>query len=409
MIWVSKLRRYHCWLVLILIVLAAIGCSSKKAFVKEPTPLDLFPAQQIKVVKSWDVTFSTASKHPLPQAYQPTFSPGRVYISDQKGVIQALSADKSTPIWQYSTGLKLTSGLGFGDGLLVVGGRDGDVLAIDSLAGSLLWRGKVSSEVLIAPLAIDGIVYVRSVDGKLTALSANDGHRLWSYQEKVPSLSLHGLSMPLVDQDRIFIGFADGRIAALNKFDGRELWQIAVAVPQGRSELERLIDIDADLVQYDDVLFATAYHGRVVAIDKRSGRFNWVRDLSSYHGLLVDEQAVYLIDDDDGVWAISRRNGATLWKQEALLQRTLTTPLLIDGHIIVGDVEGYVHWLNVSDGSFAGRVRVGKKAVTVLKQDANKAVYALSANGYLTKLIAVKQLASDLSSDLENQPDDDAR
>jgi len=382
MIWVSSLSRN---LLILLAVLLVSGCGSK-AVVKEPIPLVDLAQQQLKVNSVWDFSFAATAKRPPQQMYQAAFSAGRVYTTDIKGVIRALGSDRAKRLWDYPSGLKLTSGMGYGEGLVVAGSRDGDVLALNAESGALAWQARVSSEVLTTPVIDDGIVFIRSVDGKVAALNVTNGERLWTYQETVPSLSLHGLSVPLVDRERVYVGFADGRIAALNKRDGAEQWLVPVALPQGRTELERLIDVDANLVQYENFLYATAYNGRLVAIDKRTGRVAWMRDLSSYRGLLVDGQAIYMIDDQDAVWALSRRNGATLWKTEGLLQRSLSAPILVGDQLVVGDVEGYVHWLNCSDGSFAARTRTGMKAVNQVQLDQDNVIYITTVDGHLYSL-----------------------
>jgi len=384
MTWGPELQRTIYWLLPILLLLAA--CSSKQHPEVVPTPLATIDAG-FTATKSWSYHLSLADDKAYGSAQQIVIAAGNVYVSDSKGVVYAVDAGQGKEQWKTETALSLASGVSSGQGLVLVGSHDGDVLAMDGADGQVRWQSRVSSEVLAPPVISEGVAIIRSIDGKLTALDVVDGRRLWSYQAKVPTLSLHGISAPLIYQGRVVAGLADGRVVALALEDGRVMWETAIAVPQGRSELERLVDVDANPVQFDGVLYAAAYQGRVVAIDMRSGRLLWARELSVYRGLAVDEKALYVVDHEDGLWALSRRNGATLWKQEGLLARSLTAPLLDGDHVITADVEGYVHWLKRQDGGFVGRSRIANMAVTVLQKDDNGALYAVAQDGRMMRLL----------------------
>ena len=392
MIWGAELRHY------LLVLLAAVcllqsACSSKTRPETIPTPLQ-------KISSAFDTKTEWKYRLPLKTGLLRGFSrrlvitDGRVYVSNDKGEIDALSPDKGRREWRNETGLMLSSGLAFGQGLVLAGGSNGEVIAIGADDGHLRWQGHVSSEVLAPPAVSDDAVVVHTIDGKLTALSIMDGRMLWTYQAQVPTLSLHGLGTPLLYQGNVIAGLADGRVVALNLNNGEQAWETTVAVPHGRSELERLVDIDADLVQYGGVLYAGAYQGRVVAVDMTSGRLLWARDMSIYRGLAVDDNGVYVVDDADGVWCLSRRNGATLWKQDGLLARAVTAPLLLGDSLVVGDVEGYIHWLKRDDGGFVARTRVAEEAVVGVQKDSDDALYVVTKNGYITKLkTAAKKVA----------------
>lgn len=390
MIWAFKLS-FDRSLLLLLALVALAGCSSKQSLMPVPTPLLAIEAV-FTSTPAWRSRVKLADDKAHGLAQHAAITAASIYISDGEGVVHSLSVTQGQPQWQVMTGLSLSSGIGFGkmavdQGLVLVASHDGDVLAIGADDGQIRWRSQVSSEVLTAPVISDGVVIVRSIDGKLVVLDITDGRRLWSYQVQPPSLSLHGISAPLVYQGRIIIGQGDGRVVALAQEDGRVLWQTTVAVAQGRSELERLVDVDANMAQLGHVLYAAAFQGRVVAIDMRTGRLLWARDLSVYRGLAVDEDALYVVDDEDALWALSRRNGATLWKQKGLMARGLTAPLRVDEHVVVADSKGYVHWLSRRDGGFVARTAVAKKAITVLQKDDDDALYTVSLDGWLTKLL----------------------
>jgi len=389
MIWGSELR--HTIYVVLISLLLLAGCSSKQRLEAVPTPLTAIDAA-FTAEKDWSYHLDPGNDLAYSRARQAVITTTAVYFCDDKGMVYALTATEGDRQWQNDTDLSLSSGVAYApdQGLVLVGSYDGDVLAIGAEDGLTRWQSRVSSEVLVAPAVSDGVIIVRSIDGKLAALDVTDGRQLWTYQAQVPVLSLHGNSSPLIYQGQVVVGLDDGRLLALDLRDGHVLWEETVAAPQGRSELERLIDVDADPVEFDGVLFAAAYQGRVVAVDLRSGRLMWARDLSVYRGIAVDDNALYVVDADDGLWALSRTNGATLWKQEGLLARSLTAPLLDGKHVIVADVEGYVHWLKREDGSFAGRSRVAKKAITILQEDAVGVLYSVALDGDLTRLLVGK-------------------
>jgi outer membrane protein assembly factor BamB len=214
--------------------------------------------------------------------------------------------------------------------------------------------------VLAKPLLHNSNVIVRTVDGRVIAIDKSTGKIRWQYQRIIPDLTLRGNSKPLLTRDRIFVGMADGRIVALAPDTGEVVWDIALAVPAGRSEIQRLVDVDADLVLYGRGLYAVSYQGRLAAIDVERGQFLWARDFSSNTGLVVEDDALYLTDENGHVWALDRRNGATIWKQDKLSYRKLTRPALLGDHLAVGDFEGYIHVLSRYDGHFAARYQLGQ-------------------------------------------------
>lgn len=388
MTWGPELR-FSYYVLIPVVLLLLVGCSSKQGLEVVPTPLTVIN-RAFTAGQAWSYRLPLSADRFNGAGQHVVIADGNLYISDDRGVVHALSIDKGRSQWQYETGLSLSSGVSYAQGLILVGSNDGDVMAIAAADGQLRWRSRVSSEVLAPPTVSDGIVVVHTIDGQVAALDVADGRRLWTYQVQVPTLSLHGISAPVIYQGRVIVGLADGRVIALNLRDGALLWEITVAIPHGRSELERLVDIDANLVQFDEVLYAAAYQGRVVAVDMRSGRQLWARDMSVYRGLAVDADSLYVVDDQDGVWALSRHNGATLWKQEGLIARGLTAPLLQGDYVIFGDLEGYVHWLKRQDGGFAARASVGDKPVIALQHDGSGALYSVAQDGRLTKLLAGK-------------------
>ena len=270
----------------------------------------------------------------------------------------------------------------------MVGTLDGEVLAIDADSGELAWRQRVSSEVLAAPAVASGVVVVRTQDGKLVGLAATDGTRLWVYDRAVPALSLRGTSSPVTSAGAVIAGLDNGLLVALALKDGALLWESRIATPRGRSELERLVDIDGDPVVADGVIYVVTYQGRVAAVERAGGRVQWRRDMSSYVGLDVATRSLFITDDESLVWSIDRDNSASVWRQDKLARRALTPPTEFGPHVAVGDFEGYVHLLDRDDGRLAGRVRVDGDGLASAPVVAGDLLLVYGRGGTLTALRA---------------------
>jgi outer membrane protein assembly factor BamB len=246
----------------------------------------------------------------------------------------------------------------------VVGGSKGEVIALSEADGRVLWQRQVSTEILSAPAVGDDFVVVRGVDGRLQALSSASGADTWIATQDVPRLSLRGTSSPLLVGDLAIGGFDDGHVVAVERRSGAVAWSAAVGQPRGSSELQRLIDVDAPLVLAGDDLFAVAYQGRVARLDRNSGRIGWTHDLSSSRGLALDDASLYVAAADGTLVKLSRATGAVQWQQRVLARRQLSTPVIYHGEVVVGDLQGYVHWFDPATGTYQARVRVGKSQIS---------------------------------------------
>lgn len=238
--------------------------------------------------------------------------------------------------------------------------RDAYIIAIDAKKRVERWRTRVSSEVLARPLIHKDAVIVRTVDGKIISLDLETGDIRWQFRRAIPDLTLRGSSEPVITRDRIFAGLEDGRLIALSPDDGEVVWDVALSVPKGRSEIQRLVDIDGDAQLYGRVLYAASFQGRIAAIDVERGQFLWARDFSTHTGVVLDEDALFSSDENGHVWALDRLNGATIWKQDKLAHRHLTRPTIVGDYLAVGDFEGYVHLLSRYDGRFIARYQLGQ-------------------------------------------------
>lgn len=323
-----------------------------------PVPGALPPlSRSLPLHKVW--TYADAVESERVRARQPlAASDCCVYWVDGAGYITAFDAARGRTLWRVDTAGRASSGVGVGPDVLYVGTRDGDVLALNPVDGAQRWRTRVPSEVIAAPTGAKDVVVAHTVDGKVVALSASDGHVLWTYEGKVPLLSLRGVSSPVIENDQVLVGLASGQLIALKLWDGTENWQVELAAARGRSELERMVDADVTPRVRNGVVFASAYHGRIAAIDIRSGRTVWTRDLSSSIGLALDNDNVYVTDNDGVIWAMAQGTGTVLWKQDELSGRGVAAPAAVGGQIVVGDRGGYLNWLQGETGQFTHRLFV---------------------------------------------------
>ncbi len=315
----------------------------------------------------------------------PALANGRIYAASYDGTVAALDALTGQRLWEINSKLPISGGVGLSDnGLVLVGSDKGEVLALQQSDGHEVWRSTVSSEVLAPPRGARGIVVVRTGDGKFTGLDARSGERRWVSAHAMPALSLRGNSSPLLVQNLVISGLATGKLLVLSLDKGLPLTEKTIAPPHGRTEIERLIDIDSEPKIFGDTLYLVAYRGSVAAIDMRGGNQIWNRPLSSYAGLDVDTRQVYVSDDTDAVLALDRRDGGTIWKQAELTGRRLSAPAATDDYVVVGDFEGYLHWLNKEDGRIVGRIRAGGKDIITPPVTAGNTVFVFGKNGALS-------------------------
>ncbi|GAA0707040.1 outer membrane protein assembly factor BamB [Dokdonella soli] len=366
-------------LVIVALTTALSGCTwlkslGKKDNVEPPTPLTEFkPTVQVDHVWSEGVGKGAGISG---VRLTPGSADGRLYAAGIDGTVEAIDAASGHTLWQKRLGnrsgwlwrrgdnsLRWSGGPSVQGDLLVVGGLDGQLYALSTQDGAERWHVQMSSEVIAAPAIAEGVVVVRTNDGRLVGLDAADGSRKWIFDQAVPALSLRGNSAPLIANRVVYDGFDNGKVVAVRLDDGNELWAQSLSGGEGRTEVERLSDVDGNIVYDGAALYAAGYRGQVAALAPDSGRPLWQRDLSSYVGAAVSGNTVVIVDADGNVWAFDRETGVNLWKQDQLKYRWLSAPAIQGKYVAVGDSEGYVHWLSLDEGKFAARERLSRKPI----------------------------------------------
>ncbi len=355
------------------------ACGGRKDAAEPPAELTDFEPT-LNVQRLWSGKVGDASER-LRLGLRPATDGARIYAGAYDGQIVSFDAATGDKVWSVKTRLPLTAGPGYGDGALAFGTADGDLLLIDAATGMERWRQSIGSEVLASPAIGGNVVVVRTVDGRLNGFSATNGAMLWTVEQSMPPLTLRGNTAPRVSGTVVVSGFNNGRVGAYELASGDAVWEIAIANPTGRSELERLVDVSAGLSIVGNDVYVVGYHGRAVGIDLATGVVLWQQELSSYAGLAADFNNVYVTSDFDAIVALSRTAGTQVWRQEALRLRDVTAPTRYADTLVVGDYEGYLHWLSPDNGAFLARERAARGRISAAPLVVGQNVYVQGDDG----------------------------
>jgi len=312
-----------------------------------------------KLVKAWESDIGSGGTY--------EFSPGTdgqaVYVADKEGHLAKLDLATGKALWKIDTGHVLSTGVGVGDDLVLVGTPKGQVLAYKSDNGQPAWTANLSGEILVPPVVGEGVVAARGNDGNIWLLDAKDGKQRWVYNRLLPALILRVPSDLLLNERGLFAGNPGGTLVGIALNNGAPAWETAVAQPKGATELERISDITGPLAANDHLICAAAYQGRIGCFDQVSGNPVWVRPFSGLTGVDRGGDYLYASDEHGTVESFGMESGAIQWKQDALRDRKLTTPVEVDNYVAVADYQGYVHLLGRDDGQFAARAETDGSAV----------------------------------------------
>lgn len=287
----------------------------------------------------------------------PLLADGVIYAVSEEGELAAFDADSGKLRWENELEIPISGGVGKYRDSLLLGGADGLVMRLSAEDGSEIWRQPVTGEVLAAPQSNGQVVVAQAYDGKLIAFDYETGDKLWTFSNDVPVLTLRGTSTPIIYNDFVIAGFADGKVIAVSLDSGSVVWEARVAIAQGRSEIERIVDIDGTMAVQGAELYVASYQGRIVALEMRAGRKLWQRNVSAVSGVSVGFGNVYVADEDGTVSAFLRNGQSIRWQNIELGYRELSRPTPIGSYVAVVDFEGYLHLLSQVDGVIVGRDR----------------------------------------------------
>ena len=387
------------WLIVMTGSLVALaGCHSfKKENIQPPTPLAKDFKPTVQVTRVWkDRVGHGAGVSGV--RMEPTVVDGVLYAASTDGVVAAYDANTGKNLWKQKS--RTHGWFGWGDkkrkdafyaggpavagDLLAIGTLDGHVYGLNSKDGTQRWVATLPSEVIDSPVIAGGLVIVRTQDGRVYGLDSNTGDRRWvNDQGSVPLLSLRGNGPLLVTNGVVFLGSDDGKLVALRQDNGDKLWEQKLATGEGRTDIDRMSDADGAIVIDGSTLYASAYHGSLTAVDGPSGRPLWARPFSTYTSLALTGNSLFGVNTDSQVWAFDKSSGADMWKNDELKYRWLSAPAVQGNYVVVGDSEGYVHWLQTGDGALAGRERLSKKAIRAQPVVAGDLVYIEDVQGHL--------------------------
>ena len=377
LIWVAAL------LAPVLLTLGA--CSSKDKKVEKPAELTDIQNPTVRIQKVWGASVGGGGKK-LRLGLGLANVGDRLFAAGRDGDVAAFNIRTGKQVWRVDTKLELAGGTGVGEDSVAVGSADGQVVLLSADNGAEKWRADVKGEVLSAPAIANNQVIVRTVDGKLRALSLADGKEVWSAEQQIPRLTLRGTAAPVVAHDMALSGFDNGRVMAVSLADGSTIWDSPVSPAHGRTELERLNDIDAAVKVSGDDVFVAGFQGRAAMLSLESGQIWWTREVSSYRGVDVDDEQVYVSTSQGSVVALKKRSGVEVWRNDDLKLRSLSAPAVVGDYVVVADLEGYVHWFDRATGAVAARAKSSGDRVTNAPLSVNGIVYVISDKGDISAL-----------------------
>lgn len=368
-----------------LLSLLLAGCGLFSDDESEPPRALVDFDEQVTLEQIWRVSVGNG-QGTLFQRLAPALTADTVYAAAANGTVVAIDRETGETRWRQRTDEVITGGVGAGGGLVLFGTRDAGVVALSAEDGSERWRASVSSEVQAPPSTDGDIVAAQTVDSRLFALDADSGERRWVYESSLPSLTLRGTSSPLISSGIVLAGFANGMLSAVDADNGLLQWEERVAVPQGRYDLERVIDIDGELLESGGVVYAASYQGNVMGLQLNEGQVVWGEEASSYLGMATGLGNLYYVNEDSHLLAMGRNDVTRVWENDDLRLRQVTAPASTGNYVAVGDFEGYVHVISQVNGRMAGRTRVDNSGIRAPIRAADGVLYVYTNDGRLEAL-----------------------
>ncbi len=334
----------------------------------------------VHVVELW----SSGSGSGVGEQYiklSPAFNHDRLFAADAKGTITAWDAKTGSRLWRISTALPITAGPAVSADLVIVGASNAVVAAFDQQNGKLVWQITAPSEVLATPAVSGEVVIIKTIDGQLTALDVKTGALKWHYQEDVPSLILRGSSSVVFDKDLVIAGFENGKVTTLDLPSGKPVWQKAIGTPLSSNIIANMVDIDATPIVQNGVVFAASYQGNIMSLNVANGQTLWEHTVSTFSGIAANANHVFVSEADSSMTAFDSKTGAVVWTQKDLLYRKITGPVVFGDMIVVGDAEGFLHFMAQDTGKFVAREKAARKGILATPLVVNNTLYVNTTNG----------------------------
>ncbi|MCW8407398.1 outer membrane protein assembly factor BamB [Legionella sp. PATHC035] len=366
------------------------GCSKLDDYMlgkdNTPKPRELKQVKdKIKVEQNWSTAVGKASKNKEYLRIKPVVSGGVIYTADTSGLVQAINKHNGKIKWATELKHGLVSGPAVAHGYLAVGTNNSSLVVLNQNNGKKLWHARVTGEILSPPTILGKKVIVKTIDGRVYAFNTADGKQMWMAEHGAPSLILKASSSPVAMGNLVLIGFSDGKLDAYDRETGRLVWQRSIAYASGSSDVERLVDIDADPIIDNNVVYLASYQGYIGALSLTDGQFIWRKPGSVYKNMVLNGNTLYVTDSHDVLWSIDKRNGQVNWKQTSLKARGLTEPALVKNDLVVGDKTGYLHFIDAQTGEIIARSKVSG-GVSISPSVVGRKLYVLTDNGMLNQL-----------------------
>ena len=369
------------------------GCTQQVFGSKTSRPIPLAPLKPIKatlnVQKNWQIKTASAMGE---NKVHPFIDPNTVYIG---GASSASAYNKANGklLWKQKIGETISAGINGNAGSsnknaqqIFLGTSNGNALSLDANTGKILWIERLSSEVLSVSPGKNGRVAFRTIDGKIHGLSSETGELIWQRSQRPPALTILGASVPVLVGPLVISGFDNGKVAAYNLQTGKPAWEVTIAIPRGRTELERIIDIDGRIKPLGNALFAASMNGNATGINMQAGELAWLRSFSTSTGVSVDPNGLYSSDDKGLIWKLDPQTGSPIWSMDDLKRYEPTLPVIINPSVVVvGDKKGNLHWINTVSGKFIARAKGDPAGYSVEPEVSGQSIYAIGKGGVLSR------------------------
>ncbi|MET1078761.1 MAG: outer membrane protein assembly factor BamB [Pseudomonas sp.] len=369
---------------LLALTLLVAGCSSNSTKELPPAELPEITAE-VQLQTQWSRSVGEGQGDTF-NMLVPAVDGERIFAADVEGLVMAMDRTSGDLLWKQDLELPVSGAIGAGYGLVLLGTLKGEVVALDASSGEEKWRARVPSEVLSAPATNGDVVVVQTQDDRLVAFDASTGAQRWLFENSPAVLTLRGTGSPLLTSNLAIAGLSSGKVIALDTQRGVPVWEQAVAIPSGRSELDRVVDIDGGLLLSGNTVYVVSYQGRVAGLDLESGRVLWQREASSSVGLAQGFGSVYLSLASGTVEGVDERSASALWSNDALARRELSAPEVFSSYVAFGDLEGYLHLVSQVDGRFVGRERIDSDGLRARPLVVGDWIYAYGNSGKLVAL-----------------------